>query len=123
MGSRPSDIIWLDRPVGANCTLEVCLPQIAKGTLHWPSGDGIAGVNGSCDASVAMVCEGPCACSSGVFAGWDQSLAPYVYVFFNVIYMYLVGLIINNMGALYRAKCDAFSSLILYWIGNPLKQY
>ncbi|CAE7433121.1 unnamed protein product [Symbiodinium pilosum] len=100
ISTRAQDIPWALRPVDASCPAEsVCFQE-----------------NG---------CENPacdCACASGIFAGWIPSAIGVIVLALaiNTGYGWLVGKLVQAFSTVDRAIADAFSLLLVYFIGDPL---
>eukprot|EP00928_Gymnodinium_smaydae_P046634 TRINITY_DN31079_c0_g1_i1.p1 TRINITY_DN31079_c0_g1~~TRINITY_DN31079_c0_g1_i1.p1 ORF type:complete len:1098 (-),score=203.62 TRINITY_DN31079_c0_g1_i1:153-3050(-) len=120
--SRAKDIVWLHRPVDTACAVPECWPHVTawpSGSLHWPWAADM-------DTCPADLCVDACACEVGLFAGWGSTYssgwqpALYLFLLVNILYSIITGKVMQTCGALHRAKCDAFSLVLLYWLGNPL---
>lgn len=65
-------------------------------------------------------CE--CECGSGIFAGWIPSVLGVIILalVINTGYGWLVGKLVQAFSTIDRAIADAFSLLLVYFIGDPL---
>jgi len=109
ISSRPKDSIWVSRPWGHNCT--ACDPVLGHGLPHWPWQE----LENSCSGSV---CTGECTCFPSVVVGWGQPMLILALIV-NVAQGWLIGRITKQFSTIHRAIADAFSTLLLYWVGGP----
>eukprot|EP00928_Gymnodinium_smaydae_P028572 TRINITY_DN21754_c0_g1_i2.p1 TRINITY_DN21754_c0_g1~~TRINITY_DN21754_c0_g1_i2.p1 ORF type:complete len:994 (-),score=239.46 TRINITY_DN21754_c0_g1_i2:70-3051(-) len=116
--SRRKDIVWLPRPGDSACNVSSCWPEVDS-ELHWPWA---LGNMSTCAAPPAGPCDGACECVSGLFAAWSAEPSLYAFLFINIVFGILVGKIMMLYGSLHRAKCDGFSLVVMYWVGNPIME-
>jgi len=99
IATRPQDIPWLERPE----SYSTC----PASSVCWDKSAGCG--NDQCT----------CACTSGLFAGWDTWLI-FMAVFVNTAQGWLVGKVTHTFSVVHRAIADSFSLLGIYFIGDPL---
>ncbi|CAE7233368.1 Srp14 [Symbiodinium microadriaticum] len=100
ISSRAQDNPWALRPVDAAC------PQ-----------DSVCRQDNGCENPA---CD--CVCASGIFAGWIPSAIGVIVLALtiNTGYGWLVGKLVQAFSTVDRAIADAFSLLLVYFIGDPL---
>ncbi|CAK8985138.1 Uncharacterized protein SCF082_LOCUS16 [Durusdinium trenchii] len=101
ISNRAQDNPWAVRPIdGAACPKE---------SVCWAT-----------DGCSNPACE--CECGSGIFAGWIPSVLGVIILalVINTGYGWLVGKLVQAFSTIDRAIADAFSLLLVYFIGDPL---
>merc|ERR1712007_123175 len=61
---------------------------------------------------------GDCQCGKGVFVCWDD-IGAYVMLLVSVLYSVVVGMLLQQFSSVARAVTDAFSLLLIYFVGDP----
>jgi len=112
ISSRPKDSLWVNRPWGDDC--EQCMPKLA-GVPNWPWSELEHACNGD-------ACTGNCACAPSILVGWNNQLL-IAALLVNVAQGWLIGQITKQFSTIHRAIADAFSTLLLYWVGDPGVRY
>eukprot|EP00929_Paragymnodinium_shiwhaense_P093542 TRINITY_DN5371_c0_g1_i4.p1 TRINITY_DN5371_c0_g1~~TRINITY_DN5371_c0_g1_i4.p1 ORF type:complete len:1184 (+),score=261.34 TRINITY_DN5371_c0_g1_i4:133-3684(+) len=118
-GTRITDVVWMQRPMSVGCDIDECWPSARNpGPPHWPW------MNQTCvNPDQGGPCVGDCHCAAGLFMAWKREPALYAFLLIQIVYGVVVGKVVLTYGALHRAKCDAFSLVLLFWLGNPLLSY
>mmetsp|Transcript_102589 Transcript_102589/g.319691 ORF Transcript_102589/g.319691 Transcript_102589/m.319691 type:complete len:605 (-) Transcript_102589:20-1834(-) len=112
VSTRPKDSLWVTRPWDSGSeSCAHCEPRLGGLPPHWPWSP----LNHSCDSSL---CTGECSCTASLVVGWqDPMLVAALAV--NVAQGWLIGMITKQFSTIHRAIADAFSTLLLYWVGDP----
>eukprot|EP00933_Yihiella_yeosuensis_P037856 TRINITY_DN31857_c0_g1_i2.p1 TRINITY_DN31857_c0_g1~~TRINITY_DN31857_c0_g1_i2.p1 ORF type:complete len:818 (-),score=116.91 TRINITY_DN31857_c0_g1_i2:149-2428(-) len=100
ISSYPLNVPWQVRPISSMCPKDsVCFQQ-----------DGCS--NPLCD----------CECDSGLFAGWtkEATIVLMIALVINTGYGWIVGRVVQEFSTVHRAVADAFSLLLVYFVGDPL---
>ncbi|CAJ1371423.1 unnamed protein product [Effrenium voratum] len=100
ISNRAQDNPWEVRPVDGACP---------KSSVCWQD-----------DGCLNPACE--CECGSGLFAGWIPSAMGVIILalVINTGYGWIVGKLVQAFSTIDRAIADAFSLLLVYFIGDPL---
>lgn len=113
ISSRAKDNIWVSRPWGSgHPECSHCETKLAGGFPHWPTD----ALEQSCSSDH---CFGDCACLPSLIVGWDNKIM-ILALAMNLGYGWLVGVVTKRFSTMHRAIADAFSTLLLYWVGEPL---
>mmetsp|Transcript_56980 Transcript_56980/g.146659 ORF Transcript_56980/g.146659 Transcript_56980/m.146659 type:complete len:378 (+) Transcript_56980:1824-2957(+) len=113
ISSRAIDSVWISRPMNGVDECAACTPEVHGPFPHWPWEENVGEVCGQPE------CTGPCACVPGLVAGWNH-LALFMALVVNVGHGWLIGKITKSFSTVHRAIADAFSTLLLYWVGDPM---
>jgi len=100
ISQRAQDNPWAVRPIDGSCP---------KSSVCWQA-----------DGCSNPACE--CECGDGLFAGWIPSTLGVIILalVINTGYGWLVGKLVQAFSTIDRAIADAFSLLLVYFIGDPL---
>ena len=100
ISNRSQDDPWAVRPIDGSCP---------KSSVCWQT-----------DGCSNPACE--CECGTGLFAGWIPSTLGVIILalVINTGYGWLVGKLVQAFSTIDRAIADAFSLLLVYFIGDPL---
>jgi drug/metabolite transporter (DMT)-like permease len=100
IATRPQDVPWALRPESFDtCPRTSVCWDLSQGTCSNPG------------------CH--CECTQGVFAGWDTWVL-FLAVLMNTVQGWLVGQVTQRFSVIHRAIADAFSLLLIYFVGDPV---